>query len=68
MNPQTILCDELTFIGNTGLDARGFFDKVIIVKTLAPYWDTLRLNYEQLPIKIPYHPPKDHKLKEQRYY
>jgi hypothetical protein len=43
MNPQTILCDGLTFIENNGLDARGFFYKVIITKTLGLYWDTLRL-------------------------
>jgi len=33
MDPQTILCDELAFIENDGLDARGFLYKVIIEKT-----------------------------------
>jgi hypothetical protein len=32
MNPQTILCDELIFIENTGLDARGFFTKLLLPK------------------------------------
>ena len=36
---------NLLFIGNNGLDARGFFYKVIIANTLGPYWDTLRLNH-----------------------
>jgi hypothetical protein len=42
MNPQTILRDEVVFIGSDGLDARGFFYKVIIVKTLAPLIEILR--------------------------
>jgi hypothetical protein len=32
MNPQTILRDEVVFIGSDGLDARGFSTKLLLSK------------------------------------
>lgn len=46
--PLHFLSDKLAFFGNKGLDARGVFCKVIIVKTLGPYRDTLRLKWSVL--------------------
>jgi len=36
MNPQTVLCDELAFIGKNGLDARGFFLQSYYSKNISP--------------------------------